>query len=112
MVARALAEKKFIAGVSGHPSFINDGQEITTPFTTPICFILSKDEGPHTAWAEAVAHSEDPRVREISLLKRYDTMHHGFMTGRGDFTNPENKAKVDEAICDIVTFLKKVFQAY
>lgn len=110
MSVAALVEKLVVAVACPHPSLLNDGVECATGLPGPICFILSKDEGPFTAWYKAVEEAPE-NFRRLSSIYRFDTMHHGFMGARGDFSNKENKEKADEGVQIIVNFLTGIFTA-
>jgi len=69
----------FDAIATAHPSFF--GADLLKSVKTPVCVLLSKDEGPMEDVEAAVkAHPYAPHV-----FKRFNNLHHGFFGARFDY---------------------------
>lgn len=110
MAVSALAEKLVIATACPHPSMLEAGAECAAGLPGPICFLLSKDEGSFDLWYRALEAAPE-NIRQLSHIYRFRTMHHGFMSGRGDFSDPENRRMAEEGATMIIDFLVNVFAA-
>eukprot|EP01006_Ploeotia_vitrea_P063836 TRINITY_DN8635_c0_g1_i1.p1 TRINITY_DN8635_c0_g1~~TRINITY_DN8635_c0_g1_i1.p1 ORF type:complete len:238 (-),score=38.80 TRINITY_DN8635_c0_g1_i1:120-833(-) len=81
------------AVASAHPSFIT--AEEAKVLTGPTCIIPSKDEPPMEDIQEVLSNNQ---FKDVNIWNRFEDMHHGFCSARGDLTVPEQAARVTEAL--------------
>lgn len=70
----------------------------------PVALLPSRDEAPED---EYVAVLKSKPHWEVSVVKRFDDMHHGFCAVRGDFRDPLNVQRATEAIGILVDLFKR-----
>ena len=84
---------------SCHPSFLTTEDAEKT--TAPQCVLPTKDDGLMEG-IKAALEKKDFAAKNVWV--RFDDMHHGFAGARGDWTKPEQVARVQEAITIMVDF--------
>ncbi|KAJ2716439.1 hypothetical protein H4R19_000650 [Coemansia spiralis] len=104
MVVEALAELDGLAGGAiVHPALIKDGDMATVK--APLFVLPSKDE-PDFA-AEFATLEYKPFFAQCGMV-RFDDMFHGFCGARGDWSQPEQAKRVNDAIALLVGFFNSV----
>jgi hypothetical protein len=56
-----------------------------------------------------VLEKSDPEAFKKSVHHRFDDMHHGFAAARGDWADPLNAQRANEALELVTTFFKSIF---
>jgi hypothetical protein len=56
-----------------------------------------------------ILESTQPEVFKKSVHRRFDDMHHGFAAARGDWNDPLNAQRANEALNIVATFFKSIF---
>jgi len=82
-----------------HPSRLT--AEDAASVTGPICVIATKNEPPMDE-VKAALDAKPFAAKNVWL--RFDDMHHGYAAARGDWSVPEQRARVQETIDIILTF--------
>lgn len=100
-VTAAGGRGRFGAGVGIHPSFVTT--EKAEDLVHPMMLLLGKND-PDFEPIKAI--TDQKSFGPECFYKRYD-QEHGFCTARGDWTNAETKAAVDEALKLTTDFLHK-----
>lgn len=70
--------------------------------TNPIMILASKDEPADDI--KAFGNNLPSSVSKASVIKTYDTMHHGWAAARADLSDEANKTKFTEAYEELSTF--------
>ena len=73
--------------------------------SNPIIMLPSKDEPADDI--KAFQEALKPEIKEQSLFKTYETMHHGWAAARADLSDSDNKKKFTEAYEDLANFFNK-----
>ena len=99
---RLAADPRFAACATAHPSFLTE--EDAQNAKVPLAVLLSKDE------------PDLESVKKILLAKpfgdrcvwdRFDNMHHGWCTARGDWSNEVQAARASEALNIFANFFRQ-----
>lgn len=84
-----------------HPALLTP--ELAEEVKVPMLIMPSRDDPDHTPVKEVL---DKKPFGDKCLYRRFDDMHHGFCSARGDWTIPEQAAKASEAIDTFVKFFK------
>ncbi|KAF9353525.1 hypothetical protein BGX34_011520 [Mortierella sp. NVP85] len=105
MAVKAASEEgtPFLATGGPHPSFVT--VEAVKDVKAPLVLLPSKDEADMIPVIESVKHKNFPVE---SFHQRFDTMHHGWTGGRGDWEVPEQYNAGLEAVELLAGFFGKV----
>jgi len=96
--------EKFQAGHAlYHPSFIQTEDARTVK--APILMLPSKEEADMLPFMELLKEVH-PEVAKKSAHHRFDDMHHGFCGARGDWNDPVQRKRIEEAIAHSKTFFE------
>ncbi|KXS19931.1 alpha/beta-hydrolase [Gonapodya prolifera JEL478] len=108
IVVKSLAEllPPILAGATFHPSFLQI--EDAEPIKGPLCLLPSKDEAEIIS-TDFLATLKAKSFGDRVVHRRFSDMHHGWNGTGGDFTNPLNKQRAEEAMTLVVDFFSKEF---
>ncbi len=78
--------------------------ELLDTVSCPVALLPSKDEAPED---DFVAVLKSKPWANVSVVQRFDDMHHGFCAARADFSNPLNAQRATEAITIVIDLIKR-----
>ncbi|KAJ2719216.1 hypothetical protein GGI07_005355 [Coemansia sp. Benny D115] len=100
IVVKALSVMEGVAsGAIIHPAAVTE--EAVAEIAAPLFALLSKHEPDYTPMFAAI---EQKPFFDKCRLVRFDDMFHGFCGARGDWANPEQSKRANEAIAMTVEF--------
>ncbi len=102
MAAVSGADAAFSASATAHPSFLT--VEDAKKLKSPILLLPSKDEPDLSEFVEAA--KAQPGC-EGSSMKVFPDMHHGWVSARGDYSDPVQASRATEAVQLFINFFKK-----
>ncbi|KAJ2084096.1 hypothetical protein H4R24_000305 [Coemansia sp. RSA 988] len=104
MVVTALSELEgFAGGAIVHPALIQPGD--MAKINAPLLVLPSKDEPDYTDEFNSL---KDKPFFDKCYMERFDDMFHGFCGARGDWSNPEQARRANDAIKLLVKFFNDV----
>ncbi|KAJ2842205.1 hypothetical protein GGI22_007632 [Coemansia erecta] len=107
MIVHALAEFEGLAGGAiVHPALIQEGD--FGKIKAPLLVLPSKDEADFSADFEAL---RSKTFFSKCYMERFDDMFHGFCGARGDWSNPEQAKRANDAIKLLGKFFVSVMPA-